>query len=90
MEDADFAFDMICLADRFSVLDLKRLCERTLIMAPRCERFVSFRSPMFETGKAGVQGRGMFPVAFDEAKHPALATVGVSNRLRWEHSGPQP
>jgi len=33
VEDADFAFDMIPIADRFSVLDLKRLCERTLIGA---------------------------------------------------------
>lgn len=32
-EDADFALDMIPIADRFSVLDLKRLCERTLIGA---------------------------------------------------------
>lgn len=31
VEDADFALDMIPIADRFSVLDLKRLCERTLI-----------------------------------------------------------
>eukprot|EP00913_Durusdinium_trenchii_P023950 g22492.t1 len=33
VEDADFAFDMLPIADRFSVLDLKRLCERTLIGA---------------------------------------------------------
>ncbi|CAJ1441697.1 unnamed protein product, partial [Effrenium voratum] len=33
VEDADFAFDMIPIADRLSVLDLKRLCERTLICA---------------------------------------------------------
>jgi len=31
VEDSDFALDMIPIADRFSVLDLKRLCERTLI-----------------------------------------------------------
>merc|ERR1740138_1718774 len=31
VEDQDFALDMIPIADRFSVLDLKRLCERTLI-----------------------------------------------------------
>jgi len=31
IEDQDFALDMIPIADRFSVLDLKRLCERTLI-----------------------------------------------------------
>lgn len=33
LEDSDFALDMIPIADRFSVLDLKRLCERTLICA---------------------------------------------------------
>lgn len=33
VEDQEFAFDMIPIADRFSVLDLKRLCERTLICA---------------------------------------------------------
>lgn len=31
VENEDFALDMIPIADRFSVLDLKRLCERTLI-----------------------------------------------------------
>lgn len=31
VEDQEFALDMIPIADRFSVLDLKRLCERTLI-----------------------------------------------------------
>lgn len=31
VEDIEFAMDMIPIADRFSVLDLKRLCERTLI-----------------------------------------------------------
>jgi len=31
VEDPDYALDMIPIADRFSVLDLKRLCERTLI-----------------------------------------------------------
>lgn len=31
VEDPEFAFEMIPIADRFSVLDLKRLCERTLI-----------------------------------------------------------
>lgn len=31
VEDSEFALDMIPIADRFSVLDLKRLCERTLI-----------------------------------------------------------
>jgi len=31
VEDLEFAMDMIPIADRFSVLDLKRLCERTLI-----------------------------------------------------------
>lgn len=31
VEDEAFAFDMIPITDRFSVLDLKRLCERTLI-----------------------------------------------------------
>merc|ERR1740138_237134 len=31
VEDQDFAIDMIPIADRFSVLDLKCLCERTLI-----------------------------------------------------------
>eukprot|EP00438_Fugacium_kawagutii_P031300 Skav215322 [mRNA] locus=scaffold1788:36151:39021:- [translate_table: standard] len=31
--EAEFAFEMIPIADRFSVLDLKRLCERTLIGA---------------------------------------------------------
>eukprot|EP00448_Togula_jolla_P009877 CAMPEP_0170603602 /NCGR_PEP_ID=MMETSP0224-20130122/18997_1 /TAXON_ID=285029 /ORGANISM="Togula jolla, Strain CCCM 725" /LENGTH=1011 /DNA_ID=CAMNT_0010928489 /DNA_START=44 /DNA_END=3076 /DNA_ORIENTATION=+ len=30
-EDAEFALEMIPIADRLSVLDLKRLCERTLI-----------------------------------------------------------
>mmetsp|Transcript_102016 Transcript_102016/g.283927 ORF Transcript_102016/g.283927 Transcript_102016/m.283927 type:complete len:1060 (+) Transcript_102016:152-3331(+) len=37
VEDADFALDMIPIADRFSVLDLKRLCERTLICAMSVE-----------------------------------------------------
>eukprot|EP00931_Biecheleriopsis_adriatica_P059019 TRINITY_DN35245_c0_g1_i1.p1 TRINITY_DN35245_c0_g1~~TRINITY_DN35245_c0_g1_i1.p1 ORF type:complete len:1099 (-),score=207.38 TRINITY_DN35245_c0_g1_i1:48-3344(-) len=37
VEDAEFAFDMIPIADRFSVLDLKRLCERTLICAMSVE-----------------------------------------------------
>jgi len=31
-EEPDFALDMLPIADRFSVLQLKRLCERTLIM----------------------------------------------------------
>jgi len=31
VEDQEFALEMIPIADRFSVLDLKRLCERTLI-----------------------------------------------------------
>jgi len=31
VEDSEYALDMIPIADRFSVLDLKRLCERTLI-----------------------------------------------------------
>jgi len=37
VEDADFAFEMVPIADRFSVLDLKRLCERTLICAMSVE-----------------------------------------------------
>ncbi|CAE8712428.1 unnamed protein product, partial [Polarella glacialis] len=37
VEDVEFALDMVPIADRFSVLDLKRLCERTLICATSVE-----------------------------------------------------
>jgi len=37
VEDSDYALDMIPIADRFSVLDLKRLCERTLIFVMSVE-----------------------------------------------------
>eukprot|EP00929_Paragymnodinium_shiwhaense_P118883 TRINITY_DN90783_c0_g1_i1.p1 TRINITY_DN90783_c0_g1~~TRINITY_DN90783_c0_g1_i1.p1 ORF type:complete len:1072 (-),score=190.99 TRINITY_DN90783_c0_g1_i1:127-3342(-) len=38
VEDQEYAFEMIPIADRFSVLDLKRLCERTLVCTMSVEK----------------------------------------------------
>ena len=64
VEDSEFALDMIPIADRFSVLDLKRLCERTLI----CTMSVDNVARIFALADRYACARLLWRVRFNEPR----------------------
>merc|ERR1712039_251583 len=74
VEDADFALDMIPIADRFSVLDLKRLCERTLICCMSVENVARIFSLADRYACSRLRGRALLFMTDTNHFHMVMKT----------------
>mmetsp|Transcript_10926 Transcript_10926/g.38382 ORF Transcript_10926/g.38382 Transcript_10926/m.38382 type:complete len:1143 (-) Transcript_10926:44-3472(-) len=78
VEDADFALDMIPIADRFSVLDLKRLCERTLICTMGVDNVARIFALADRYACSRLRGRALLFMTDSNNFHSVLRTEGFA------------
>jgi len=76
--DQEYAFDMIAIADRFSVLDLKRLCERTLICTMAVDNVARIFSLADRHACSRLRNRALHYMTDSQNFHAVMKTDGFA------------